>query len=177
MDNGEVESESLSDDEMPPLNDCSGVEVVEPVDGVVLVTKHTLNIQPKEDGDVEQHEHIFHTRCQINDKWLNDCEDIRVTKQVLVSFSIGKYKDDVHYDVAPMHVRHLLLGRPWQHDRKVTHDGYKNKYTLAMNKRIIVLTPLKPIEAYSNQIRIARECKLREELLSIQEKERKEKMR
>ncbi|RDX79057.1 hypothetical protein CR513_40568, partial [Mucuna pruriens] len=57
---------------------------------------------------------------------------------------------------------------------KVTHDGYKNRYSLAMNKFVIVLTPLKPVEAYSNQIRIARECKLREEQLRIQEKERKE---
>ncbi|RDX91900.1 hypothetical protein CR513_26043, partial [Mucuna pruriens] len=34
MDNGEVESESSSDDEMPPLEDCGDIEVAEPVDGV-----------------------------------------------------------------------------------------------------------------------------------------------
>ncbi|RDX92500.1 hypothetical protein CR513_25360, partial [Mucuna pruriens] len=68
MDNGEIESDSSSDDEMPPLEDCSDMEVAEPVDGIVLVTKHALSIQPKEDGDVEQHEHIFHTRFHINDK-------------------------------------------------------------------------------------------------------------
>ncbi|RDY05606.1 hypothetical protein CR513_10551, partial [Mucuna pruriens] len=44
MDNEEVESESSNDDEMPPLTDCSDVEVVEPVDGVVLVTRHALSI-------------------------------------------------------------------------------------------------------------------------------------
>ena len=85
-----------------------------------------------------------------------------MTKQVLVSFSIGKYKDEVLCDVAPMHAGHLLLGHPWQFDRKVTHDGHKNRYTLAMNNCIIVLTPLKPTEAYSNQVRIAREYKMRE---------------
>ncbi|RDX92143.1 hypothetical protein CR513_25761, partial [Mucuna pruriens] len=68
VDNGEIESASSSDDEMPPLEDCSNVEVAEPIDGVVFVTRHALNIQPKEDGDVEQHEHIFHIRCHINDK-------------------------------------------------------------------------------------------------------------
>ena len=36
LDNGEIESECSSDDEIPPLEDSSGVEVVEPVDGVVL---------------------------------------------------------------------------------------------------------------------------------------------
>ncbi|RDY04077.1 hypothetical protein CR513_12259, partial [Mucuna pruriens] len=207
MDNGEIASEGTSNDEMPPLEDCSDIEVVELVDGLILVTRHALNIQPKEDGDVEQCNHIFHTRCHINDKlcsmiidngsctnvastllveklnlttkkhhnsyrlqWLNDCGDIRVTKQVLVSFSICKYKDEVLYDVAPMQVDHLLLGCPWQFDRKVTHEGY----SLVMNKCTIVLTPFKLVEAHVDQIRIVRECKLREEQLSIQEKERKE---
>jgi len=78
-------------------------------------------------------------------------------------------------DAAPMHVGHILLGRPWQFDRKLTHDGYKNRYALLLNNRTIVLTPLWPAEAYVNQIRIVRECKLREEQLNIQEKEIKEK--
>ena len=43
---------------------------------------------------------------------LNDCGDIRVTKQVLVSFSIGKYKDEVLCDVVPMYVGHILPGCP-----------------------------------------------------------------
>ena len=42
-------------------------------------------------------------------QWLNDCGDIRVTKQVLVSFSIGKYKDEVLCDVVTMHAKHILL--------------------------------------------------------------------
>ncbi|RDX93952.1 hypothetical protein CR513_23719, partial [Mucuna pruriens] len=165
---------------MPPLEDCSDVEVSELVRGDILVTRRTLSIQPKEGGDMEQREHLFHTRCHINDKEcsmiIDHGRDIRVTKQVLVSFSIGKYKDEVLGDVAPVHIEHLLLRCPCQFDRNVTHDGYKNRYTLTMNQRIIVLTPLKPVEAYSDQIRIARECKLREEQLSIQEKKRKENM-
>ncbi|XP_038973206.1 uncharacterized protein LOC120105113 [Phoenix dactylifera] len=212
LDNGDIESVSSSDDDMPPLEDCSDVEVAEPVVGDVLVTRRALNMQPKAGGNEEQREHIFHTRCHINDKvcsliidsgsctnvastllveklslpklkhpnpyrlqWLNDCGDIRVTKQVMISFSIGKYKDEVLCDVAPMHAGHLLLGRPWQFDRRVIHDGYKNRYTLVMNNHTIVLTPLQPTEAYADQIRITRECKLREEQLSIQEKERKDK--
>ncbi|RDY10229.1 hypothetical protein CR513_05284, partial [Mucuna pruriens] len=145
MDNEEIESKGSSDDEMPPLEDCSDIEVGDPIDEVVL-----------EDGDVEQREHIFYTGCHINDKWLNDCEDIKVIQQVLVPFSTRKYKVEVLCDVAPMHAGPLLLGGPWQFDRKVTHDWYKSRYNLAMNKRIIVLTPLKPVEAYSDQIRIAK---------------------
>ncbi|RDX92379.1 hypothetical protein CR513_25498, partial [Mucuna pruriens] len=52
LDNGEVESESLSDDEMPPLEDCSDVEVAELVDGVVLITRHALSIQTKKNDEV-----------------------------------------------------------------------------------------------------------------------------
>ena len=98
-----------------------------------------------------------------------------MTKQVLVSFSIDKYKDEVLCDVVHMHVGHILLGRLWQFDRKVTHDGYKNRYAFVLNSCTIVLTPLRPTKAYVNQIGIVRECKLREEQLSIQEKVRKEK--
>lgn len=63
----------------------------------------------------------------------------------MVSFSIGKnYKDEVWSDIAPMDACHLLLGRPWQYDRKVTHDGFKNTHSFVKDGVRIVLTPLKP---------------------------------
>ena len=47
-------------------------------------------------------------------QWMNDKGEIRVTKQVLVPFFIGKtYMDEVLCDVIPMNASHLLLGRPW----------------------------------------------------------------
>ena len=45
-------------------------------------------------------------------QWLNDSGEVRVTKQVLVSLSIGRYKDKVLCDVVPMQEGHILLGRP-----------------------------------------------------------------
>ena len=45
-------------------------------------------------------------------QWLNDGGEIRVTKQVVVPFSIGKYKDEVLCDVVSIDASHLLLGRP-----------------------------------------------------------------
>ncbi|RDX62977.1 hypothetical protein CR513_58639, partial [Mucuna pruriens] len=68
MDNGEGESDISSDNEMSPLEDCSDVDVGKLVDRVVHITRRVLSIHPKEDDDVEQREHIFHTRCHINDK-------------------------------------------------------------------------------------------------------------
>ncbi|KAJ4713019.1 Transposon Ty3-I Gag-Pol polyprotein [Melia azedarach] len=210
LENGEIESASSSKDEMPPLADCSDIEIEEPVHGDLLITRRTLCIQPKDDVDVEQREHIFHTRCHVKDKvctiiidsgsctnvdstllvdklnlntikhpkpyklqWLNECVEISVTKQVLISFSIGKYEDEVLCDVAPIHAGHILLGRPWEFDRKVTHDGYKNSYSFVMNNRTVVLTPLKPLQAYEDHIRIARECKMREEQKCEQEEKKK----
>ncbi|GKV11001.1 hypothetical protein SLEP1_g22290 [Rubroshorea leprosula] len=134
---GEIETEGESDDDsMPPLEDADdGMEYA--VDGELLVTKRALNVQAKEDDEV-QRDNIFHMRCHIKNKvcsviidggsctnvastvlveklnlpmmkhprpyklqWLNDCGEIKVNKQVLVSFSIGQYKDEDFKDVFP----------------------------------------------------------------------------
>ncbi|XP_057990739.1 uncharacterized protein LOC110655165 [Hevea brasiliensis] len=68
-------------------------------------------------------------------QWLNDCGKLRVIKQVLVPFSIGKYHNEVVCDVVPMVATHLLLGRPWQFDRSVVHDGKKNKPAYRSNPK------------------------------------------
>ena len=73
---------------------------------------------------------------------------------MLVSFAIGRYKDEVLCDVVPMHAGHLLLGRPWQYDRKVTHNGFKNRYSFTKGGRTITLVPLTPQQVYEVQVRI-----------------------
>ena len=73
---------------------------------------------------------------------------------LLLSFSIGKYKDEVVCDVVPMNAGHILLGRPWQFDRHVTHDGYTNRYSFVLNKRPITLVPLTPRQVYEDQVRL-----------------------
>ena len=45
-------------------------------------------------------------------QWLSEEGEIIVNKQVLIVFSIGKYKDEVLCDVVPMKATHILLGRP-----------------------------------------------------------------
>ncbi|KAH9686118.1 Endonuclease [Citrus sinensis] len=206
-DNGDVETESESDDDpMPPLEDANdGVEY--PVDGKLMVARRALNMQVKEDAEV-QRDNIFHTRCHIKYKvcsmiidggsctnvastslveklnlktlkhprpyklqWLNDCGEVKVNKQVLVSFSIGRYKDEVLCDVVPMHAGHILLGRPWQYDRRVTHDGYLNRYSFVMNKRQITLVPLTPRQVYEDQMSIKKESDTKNENESTKERE------
>ena len=43
---------------------------------------------------------------------------------------IGNYKDRVLYDVMPMDVCYIFLGRPWKYDRNAKHDGRRNTYEL-----------------------------------------------
>ncbi|RDY14835.1 Tf2-8, partial [Mucuna pruriens] len=156
-DNGEIEHSS--DDEIPPFEDYSDVEVAAPVNGDILVNRHALSVEPKEDGDMEQCEHNFHTRYHINDKvcsmiidsgscinvastilvekinlqiakhprpyklrWLSNIGEVKDDKQVSMSFAIENYKDEVLCDVVLMEVGHILLGRPWQLNRKVIHN-------------------------------------------------------
>lgn len=61
--------------------------------------------------------------------WLKKGNVVKVTKRYLVHFSIGnKYTDDVWCEVITMDACHILLGRPWQYDRKAKHDGFRNTY-------------------------------------------------
>jgi hypothetical protein len=75
--------------------------------------------------------------------WLQKVHQVNVTKQFLVEFKIGGYKDEILRDVIPMDVFHLLLGRLWKYDRNVIHDGRKNTYTLEKNWRMHMLLSIK----------------------------------
>ncbi|XP_061337074.1 uncharacterized protein LOC133284106, partial [Gastrolobium bilobum] len=57
-------------------------------------------------------------------QWLIEDGEVTVSKQVEVNFSIGKYDDTVLCDVVPMEACHLLLGRPWQYDKKEFEDVF-----------------------------------------------------
>ncbi|XP_075499288.1 uncharacterized protein LOC142537678 [Primulina tabacum] len=89
--------------------------------------------------------------------WLNDCTEVKVNKQVLVAFSIGKYVNEVLCDVVPMHACHILLGRPCQYDRQVTHDGFRNRYSFVLKKETIVLLPLSPKQVLEDRLKKRRE--------------------
>ena len=47
-----------------------------------------------------------------------------------VSFSIGKYNDEVYYDVVDMDACHILFGCPWQYDVDAKHSSRSNLYQL-----------------------------------------------
>ena len=47
---------------------------------------------------------------------------------------------------------HRLLGRPWQYDRKVIYDGFKNTYTFHKDGHKIILEPMKPTMALETNL-------------------------
>jgi len=77
-----------------------------------------------------------------------------VTKQVLITFSIGKYINEVLCDVVPMEATHILLGRPSQYDRQVLQDGNTNKMSFNFQGHKIILKPLSPKEVHEHQVKM-----------------------
>ncbi|XP_074288812.1 uncharacterized protein LOC141613967 [Silene latifolia] len=76
--------------------------------------------------------------------WLNGENGIQVKKQALVSLNLGPYTDEVWCDIIPMNACHILLGRPWQFDRKVEHDGRANVYSVMKGNVRYNLKPMSP---------------------------------
>ncbi|GKD60374.1 putative reverse transcriptase domain-containing protein [Tanacetum coccineum] len=76
--------------------------------------------------------------------------EVTVSKRVHVPFFMGNtYKDNVWCDVVPMNACHLLLGRPWEYDRDITHNGRTNTYSFLFGGVKITLMPNKLKEVIS----------------------------
>jgi hypothetical protein len=105
-------------------------------------TNNLISTEMVEKLELETVEHPSPYRVS----WLQKGHQVTVTKQCLVEFNIGGYNDKILCDVIPMDVCHLLLGRSWQYDRNVIHDGRMNTYTLEKNGRTHMLLPIKDKE-------------------------------
>jgi len=75
--------------------------------------------------------------------WLQKGHKLLVDQQSEVELQIGRYKDKIVCDIMPMDVCHILLGRPWQYDRKVTHDGVMNCYKFEKDEIKHTLVPIR----------------------------------
>ncbi|KAL1316101.1 hypothetical protein AAHE18_15G042500 [Arachis hypogaea] len=139
-----------------------------PVDyGEALVVHHILNTVMLTENKGWLCHNIFHTRCTAQEKVCKviidsgSCENVVATymveklkiptKEHPYPYKLYKYKDEVWCDVIPMDACHLLLGRPWQYDRRAVHDGFKNTYSFFKDGVKIVLTPLRHDE-YEKQV-------------------------
>ena len=78
---------------------------------------------------------------------LNLKDVLHVREQVRVLISIGEYRNTVLCDVTPIDTTHVLLGRPWQYNRQVIYDGYRNTYTIQKNRWVFMLLSMTLAEA------------------------------
>lgn len=83
--------------------------------------------------------------------WLKKEHHLLVNEKSLVSFQIRNYKDEIMCDVILMDKWHILLGRSWQFDRQVVHNGKLNTYTIHRDDEEYTLTPMKNREEESEE--------------------------
>ncbi|KAK1628068.1 hypothetical protein QYE76_002383 [Lolium multiflorum] len=93
---------------------------------------------------LRKHPHPYHVQ------WLSDNGNVKIQHTVTISFKIGAYEDTVDCDVVPMTVCHMLLGRPWQYDKKANHDGYTNAYSFKVNDKTYILRPMTPSQVIAD---------------------------
>nr|KYP65386.1 hypothetical protein KK1_011619 [Cajanus cajan] len=103
--------------------------------------------------------------------WLNEDGDIIVEKQVKVKFFIGNYEDYVVCDIVPMEACYILLGRPWQFDKKTMHNGLTNEITFTHKEKKFVLHPLSPSQVIEDQVQM--KLKREEEKKLIKKKKKR----
>jgi hypothetical protein len=133
-------------------------------------TYNLVSTEMVEKLELETIKHLSRYRVSCLQKGLQ----VNVTKQCLVEFKIGGHRDEILCDVIPMDVCHLLLGRLWQYDRNVIHDGRKNTYTLEKNGRTHMLLPIKDKEVKSEVSNIVLLMSGKELLIEVKKKEEPE---
>uniref|UniRef100_A0A2N9H519 Integrase zinc-binding domain-containing protein n=1 Tax=Fagus sylvatica TaxID=28930 RepID=A0A2N9H519_FAGSY len=157
-----VETESESDaDQMPMLENTCDDDVEYPVEGESLVARRALSAQVKEDDMEQQRKNIFHTRCHINNKVCSmiinggSCTNVAGTTLV-EKLNLPTLKHPRPYKLQWLNdCGEIKVNKPWQFDRRVTHDGFKNR-----NMRTCFLTMfpndvpsgLPPIRGIEHQI-------------------------
>ena len=71
-----------------------------------------------------------------------------------MNFSIeDSFKESVWCDVIPMDACHILLGRPWQFDRKTVHHDDKNTYSFYFGKNNFVLKSMRDQVAAKKEVK------------------------
>nr|KYP43095.1 hypothetical protein KK1_035492 [Cajanus cajan] len=96
-------------------------------EGDLLMVRRLLGNQSS-DLDQSQRENLIHTRCKVLE---NTCS-------LIVDSGAS----------------HILLGRPWQFDKKTIHDGLTNKISFHHLGKKIVLCPLSPFQVSEDQLKM-----------------------
>ncbi|XP_035840217.1 uncharacterized protein LOC118487456 [Helianthus annuus] len=123
--------------------------VVLPDTDEALIIQRVLNTTVPDSSDNTSwlRNTFFRTKCTAKGKLCTVIIDGRSCENIVSStmFSIGdKYVDEVWCEVLPMDACHILLGRPWQYDRRAKHDGFRNTYSFKKDGINITLAPCDP---------------------------------
>ncbi|XP_057770971.1 uncharacterized protein LOC130990758, partial [Salvia miltiorrhiza] len=102
-------------------------------------------------------------------QWLNETGVVEITTQVKVPIHLGRYEDEVLCDVIPMQATHILLGRPWQVDRRAIHDEVTNKYSFAYKQKKLAIVSLSPQQIYEDHVQLQQRHKEADKVQSTEQ--------
>ena len=77
---------------------------------------------------------------------VNSYDKIKITEIAHIEFSIGFYKGSLDFDIVPLQVCQLLLGKPWISENNIVHNTIANKYSFKYNGRKFTLVPITAAE-------------------------------
>ena len=124
---------------------CQGRLCTIIIDGGSSLNIASQELVEKLNLSIERHPNSFRVA------WINGTS-ISVSCRCLVTFLFGKdFEECVWWDVLPIKVSHIILGRLWLFDIRVQHDGYETTCTLIRDGREKILLLMKEIPLVSNQ--------------------------
>jgi hypothetical protein len=85
---------------------------------------------------------------------------LKITHKVRVPFTVDDYVDEVEFDVLPLEVCGLLLGRPWQYDRNAIHARRANTYSFMHDGKQRTFKPMRDDQIKSDVVLVVRKEKL-----------------
>ncbi|KAK1684997.1 hypothetical protein QYE76_045845 [Lolium multiflorum] len=117
------------------------------IDGVSCHNLASTELCEKLNLSLRKHPHPYHVQ------WLSDKANVNIQHTVTLNFKTGPYEDTIECDVIPMMVCHMLLGRPWQYDKKAMHDGHSNVYTFKVKDKKFEFRPMTPSQIITEDVK------------------------
>ncbi|XP_031387122.1 uncharacterized protein LOC116200417 [Punica granatum] len=122
-------------------------EVVTGDIGTTLVVRHSCLTPKIVDDNWLKHYFPVHVHCPQKETVQKlGLKTEKHPKPYKLAWLKRRGGDVIWCDVVAMDACHLLLGRPWQYDRHVVHDGRTNSYSFMFENVKIVLVPSKESE-------------------------------
>lgn len=76
--------------------------------------------------------------------WVNNA-NLQIQERYFVTYSLGRFTDQVMCDVLPLKMCHILHGHPWLYDKKTKYCGFKNTYSFQQGKKKITMIPCQDV--------------------------------